>query len=290
MSPSISQDVLEEVPFRSFRFLHAVAQRSEVRAVLEAHGYSPEVHEQGWRLLDKVSRLRGKAPVSNDAIVRNAVSELDSWDERGFRIGRAALEHLHPEQAAFVFEDLEPAAGPEAVLSVATFLGRLDALEGAPEREGTREADHAALATLERRGITRAERARLRGLVTVARTAVPTTGAGDAERREQRRADLIALRAWFEDWSEMARALIRRRDLLVVLGLAKRKRPAKKGGAEPPPPDAGTPPPAPPGGGASPPPPALPGGGASPPALPGGGASPLPPLPPGGGAWATTMR
>jgi hypothetical protein len=240
MKSYVSHDVLEATPGRMFRFLRAVAQRSEIRSALEAHGYTPEVHERGWRLLDNVSRGRPKPSVSNDVVVRDSIAELDGWDERGFRICRAALAHLHPEQEAFVFESLEPAAGPEAVLTVSTLLDRLDALEGAPEREATREADHAALETLEQRGITRAERRRLRELVRVARTAVPTQGVNGAPNQEQYKSDLLALYAWLVDWSEMARVLIRRRDLLVLLGLARRKRPAKKGGAEPPP--AGTPP------------------------------------------------
>ncbi|HEU4408252.1 MAG TPA: hypothetical protein VFS43_23520 [Polyangiaceae bacterium] len=245
MKKEVSYEVLEAAPVRTFRFLRAVAQRTEIRSVLEAHGYTPEVHDHGWQLLDKVSKGRPSKPVaSNDAVVRKAIAELDAWDERGFRIGHAALAHLHPEQDAFVFEGLEPAAGPEAVLTVSTLLDRLDALESAPEREGTREADHAALETLEKRGITRAERRRLRELVRVARTAVSTQGVGDSPSQEQHKSDLIALHAWFEDWSEMARALIRRRDLLVLLGLARRKRAPKQGGAEAPPatPPAGAPP------------------------------------------------
>jgi hypothetical protein len=271
----VSHDVLEATPGRAFRFLWAAAQSTDIRSVLEAHGYTNEVHERGWQLLESVSRRKPKQGASNDVVVRAAVTELDAWDERGFRICHAALGHLHPEQEAFLFEGLEPAAGPEAVLSVSMFLDRLDALEGAPEREATREADHAALETLERRGITRAERTRLRELVRTVRTAVPTKGAGDFTGHEQHKSNLFALHAWFEDWSEMARVLIRRRDLLVLLGLAKRKRSSKKGDETPPvvpppvvpppvvpppvvPPPAGTPPvgahPAGTPGGATPPP------------------------------------
>ncbi len=37
-----------------------------------------------------------------------------------------------------------------------------------------------------------------------------------------------SLRAWYEDWSETARAVITRRDHLIRLGLAKRKKAAKR--------------------------------------------------------------
>jgi len=38
------------------------------------------------------------------------------------------LTFLHPEQAAFVFNNLAPAQGGAAVASVSKFLDRLDAL------------------------------------------------------------------------------------------------------------------------------------------------------------------
>jgi len=34
---------------------------------------------------------------------------------------------------------------------------------------------------------------------------------------------VAALRAWYEEWSEIARATVTRRDYLIRLGLAKRK-------------------------------------------------------------------
>lgn len=33
----------------------------------------------------------------------------------------------------------------------------------------------------------------------------------------------MALRAWHEDWSEMAKVAVKRRDYLIRMGLAKRK-------------------------------------------------------------------
>ncbi len=39
---------------------------------------------------------------------------------------------------------------------------------------------------------------------------------------------MMALRHWYEEWSEIARASISRRDYLILLGLAKRKS-SKKG-------------------------------------------------------------
>ena len=50
----------------------------------------------------------------------------------------------------------------------------------------------------------------------------PPTFATDGAVTEQDEA-LRALRAWYRDWSETARAVIRRRDHLLMLGLSQRK-------------------------------------------------------------------
>ncbi len=57
----------------------------------------------------------------------------------------------------------------------------------------------------------------------------PRDEAKRAEREKKHVASLVALRAWYEEWSEIARAAIKRRDYLIRVGLAKRKS-AKKAG------------------------------------------------------------
>jgi hypothetical protein len=133
-----------------------------------------------------------------------------------------------------LFDRLEPKQGPEAVVSVGTLLDRLDQLENSPERELTRAADHAALATLAQRGYTPAERARLRGLIELAQTVAPVAPVSDDERQ----AILHELHAWFIDWSTTARSVLDRRDHQIRLGLARRRKSKtddplkpKKGGA-----------------------------------------------------------
>lgn len=67
----------------------------------------------------------------------------------------------------------------------------------------------------------------LRGLITVALGA-PEPAAADADtmvtNEAEQRAAKRALWGWLNEWSEVARADIRRRDLLIQLGLAKRKK------------------------------------------------------------------
>lgn len=79
-----------------------------------------------------------------------------------------------------------------------------------------------------KRGIGEAERARLRALVTTATTAARTdVEASDAADEPAPNDALLKLHAWYGEWSEVARAVIKRRDHLIRLGLAKRKKTAK---------------------------------------------------------------
>lgn len=238
-----SQEVLDETPLRTFTFLRALALRPEIRSALEARGYTLDAHEQGWTLLEQASRAwrRGDTGAEHDQRARSATAELEAWALPTFRIGRAALAHAHPQHEAFVFRGFlasKRAGGvlPKArshqgdaaiIVLVSDLLDRLDELEGSLGREGTREADRAALATLAARGVTPGERARVRGLLGLAMSLGPLPD-GDAPKEEPdaHRNDLLALRAWYEDWAEVARVMIRRRDHLILLGLAKRKSPA----------------------------------------------------------------
>jgi hypothetical protein len=113
------------------------------------------------------------------------------------------------------------------------FLDRLDALENGEDRVPTRDADHAALAKLAARGIDSDERTRLRELLAVAQGS-PTTDEAppsikpDPKAEADRRQARLDLYAFFNEWSEIARADIKRRDHLIQLGLAKRKVAKKK--------------------------------------------------------------
>jgi hypothetical protein len=219
--------VLEGTPVQALTFLRTSATKVEIRARLFEAGYSEEEQRLGWRLLLDASGHRPESlPESDDAAARAALAEVDDWDEPGFRRVAAALGRLHPEQHAFVFDGLKAAQGQGALVSVTTLLDRLDALESAPDRHATREADHAALATLEQRGIGRQVREHLRERIAVALTAkapVPTPEQPMTPEREQA---LRELRAWYVDWAETARAIITRRDHLIMLGLSRRKRSA----------------------------------------------------------------
>ena len=226
-----SQTVLEECPARALTFLRGISQNPIIRALLAEAGYKDDDNRLGWkRLLAASGYTAEPTPPLTGSAAFDAMVALDNWDEDGFRRVRAALNHLHPEQAKFVFAgELAAATGPAAVVSVATLLTRFDELENSKTRKATRTQDRAALDTLAKRGITKAERDRLQQLVDTAQgvqepVAPAVTGTPSAE---QRRAALGELYAWYKDWSETARSVVKKRAYLITLGLAKRKPPTK---------------------------------------------------------------
>jgi hypothetical protein len=223
-SINVSSRTLEETPARAIPFLRALATNVNIRAIMMSAGYTDADQSRGWELVFTASGYARPEPsVTDDQVARDAIAEVDNTEEPLFRRTRAAFDRLHPEQSAFVFNGLETTTGPAAIVTMTTYLDRIDALESSPERAATREADHAALQTLEQRGIGKAERARLRHLLGVARGIVAPVTLPVAPSTEDRDQALRELRAWYVDWAETARAVIRRRDHLILMGLAHRK-------------------------------------------------------------------
>ena len=106
---------------------------------------------------------------------------------------------------------------------VSLFLDRLASLANDPERKATRKADHAVLETVKERGVSDADLKRLRAAVKEAQT-TPAPEVIAAAAPDGRLEALRALRAWYIDWAETARVVLTRRDHLIRVGLATRKR------------------------------------------------------------------
>lgn len=211
---------LDATPPRALKLIRGIAWSPAIRAQLATVGLTRADLEEGLNLILESCRmgLDAPEPIDPDA-VRAALSELDAWDERGFLLVRATLAHRFPEQARFVLSGLEPSEGPEALAGVSRLLDRLDALEHDPRREETRLDDHAALEALAARGLHTEERARLRRLVDLVATS--TTGRPEASRSAagDELATLTRLRAWFDEWADLCRAVLTRPSQLQRLGL-----------------------------------------------------------------------
>jgi len=219
---------LEQTVQRAVNLLAGVGTSRAILAKMARRGYSEEEADKGWALIQKACGHRTGAPVDVlEREVLDALHAIDEWDEPNFRIARAALAHEFPEQARFVFENLEAQRGRGAIVSVMTFLDRVDELE-AGRSDSTKEADKKAVALLAKRGITKDERTRMRVLVKSVQK-VPTDVGPEFDEEKidadetKRIESLSALRAWYDDWSDVARAVLSRRDHLIRVGLAKRK-------------------------------------------------------------------
>jgi hypothetical protein len=160
-------------------------------------------------------------PTPNDGSpASRAIGILDPLDEQiSTRVG-AALMFNHPPQAAYVLQNITPSTGAKAVANIKTVLDRITVLERG-DREGG-EGDLAAMATLEDRGFTPEYRAQLSDLVNQATGADPAPAIVSISPEELEAAQL-SLYAWYKEWSMVAHTMIRRRDWLISLGLARRK-------------------------------------------------------------------
>lgn len=229
---------LQELPARAVTFLRIAGGQAPIRARLVAAGYGLEEHEEGRRLLLATCPFcTGGGDPGEDLRARAAAAEIERWVPAQWPRLRAAVEHRHPESVA-VIDELAAAPGARALLLVAALLARLDALEEEPRAR-------ALLATLARRGLDRAERARLGALVRAAQgltaadaaaeLAASSTGGGPAPAPDAGDdvAALRALHAWYRDWATTARAVIERRDWLIRLGVVDRRRAAVPAGGEP---------------------------------------------------------
>ena len=243
---AVSRWTLERLPGRVLKFLSALGRYPEIRALLVVRGYTEAEHELGWSLLHRASHFQaapGTPQAGADPAVTEAIATLDNWDEPNFATILAILRRFFPEVAKFVFEGLKPAQGAAAVLSVKTFLDRIQQLTDGKERAASRKQDHAALALLAKRGYPDSEWARLAGLVKTAEKGAKPDAEQVAAAEEQVAAGgveaepaldpaeektLLELHGWYEDWSTVAGNHITRKRYLIALGLASPRK-AKKG-------------------------------------------------------------
>ncbi|MBL8678791.1 MAG: hypothetical protein JNK05_06480 [Myxococcales bacterium] len=245
---TVTREVLEETPARTLQLILAVNRSKPIRAAAERVGFSKAVRVEGWRKLNAVTgmdlSLDDEDEPAIDVDVATAITTLDATDEKLLAKIRATLQHTFPAEAKAVLKDLSAERGAASVLVVSTVLDRLDKLEST-------ERGKAAIARLAERGLDVEARKRLLGLVRTASGDTGSDGAKGAKAASKKpepekaskksekspAADdaeylrkLRVLRAWFEEWSELLRTEISRRDYLIQLGLAERKSTKGKGG------------------------------------------------------------
>jgi hypothetical protein len=214
-----SEWALRELPARVAIFLRAVGTHPPLRVALKAGGYGASDHAEGLRLFAAACPYLDDAfDPTADRTARDAAAELEAWAKKHLMRLRTAMERLHPDVVA-LFPDRLP-EGAHVLLVVSTLLERLAQLETEPN--GAHVLD-----TLRRRGFDDELRRHLAELVRNAKHAEPPPSPSRERTEDATVPDpaLVALHRWYDDWAGTARAIVGRRDWLIRMGLADRRRP-----------------------------------------------------------------
>jgi hypothetical protein len=188
-----------------------------VLRLLESRGFSASDHEQGWQLLRNLGMTRS-VPVASSG---NGALEtaIESWRLEWTRIARVSLARSFPELCDALFRASKKKDQTPLVLLL-RFLDRLEKLQSARDTNS-----RAALAKLASRGLTSERIAEGRALVDqLKRPALPAVPNANQRRSAIKKAE-DALWAYYIEWSEIARAVIKDRRLLDVLGYGEKAAP-----------------------------------------------------------------
>lgn len=208
-----SPTVLAALPERVAEFFRGVVMFPSARAALEVGGYDENEHREGLRLLMAVFEYPTLSAASSldDEPARAAMAEIRRWMRRNFSRLRAGVERAHGPRNV-VFAGIETPEPEREVLALVTLLERLKTLP----------TEHKAIdETLSRRGLDAEERAWLRMVIERARALGPV--GSEPQKSGGREEQLIALYRWHSDWAGTARSLIRNKNVLAALGIARKK-------------------------------------------------------------------
>lgn len=183
-------------------------RNARVAATLSAHGFKDEDLREGWSLMQALTsgRLDVALPITVDPSVLVA---LDTWENKWFPIANASLRARFPEVHAEVFRNLSQATGAEVIITVGTFLDRINTLKSTA-------IGKSALELLAKRGIGEATIAEAKALLKKIETV--DTVAKDAVSPEEEARREAALWSWYREWSEISRTVITDRRQLRALG------------------------------------------------------------------------
>ncbi|MBN8613474.1 MAG: hypothetical protein J0L92_33890 [Deltaproteobacteria bacterium] len=217
----VSRETLLDTPHRAFTLMYGIGRAPNVRTAMAQRGFTDAEAERGQALLAIVTR--GLPTRTTDIEVAMATKELDDSDEELIGMIGAAFTRF-PDAHESVLTGIAPIVGPKAVQNVATLLERLNELD---KTEDGREA----LARLAQVGVDGKRRRELAALVNTARAKDKMKVDEAALKAEEKYEEaLLDLRDWYVEWASIARIVVKRRDYLILLGLAERRSPGSGGG------------------------------------------------------------
>lgn len=213
---------------RMVKFLVASTERAVARE-LGRRGFTDDDRQEGWSLMDRATGRHlavVPGPGASPTRYHGLLVKVDGWENEWYDVAEAALKRRFPALHAEVFKNLSKGSGSEVVITVRTLLDRLDGLAAKGGDESRR-----AMALLETRGLTPERRDKARALLRSLEVA-ETGDAGaeaawdeeaEAALRAEKEAAVQAMWAWYQEWAKTARTVVRNRNHLIMLGLARRR-------------------------------------------------------------------
>lgn len=196
------------------------ARHPQIRMLLALRG-TDETLEEGWELFTVASGRRlaythpfGAMLAEDDT--KRLIQAIDDDENAWFPVVDATLTRHFPHVRDELFKNISQTQGPQVVVSVGTLLERIRELEAQPTAETTQ-----VLALLDSRGFTQRLREQMYARVEqVRRASEVTLPEIDPNSAAERDAALAKAWDWYREWRQIARTVVRRRDMLMRLGLS----------------------------------------------------------------------
>ncbi|MBI4951769.1 MAG: hypothetical protein HY908_07020 [Myxococcales bacterium] len=184
--------------------------------LMRTRGMTPEDLAEGWALLLALGKVR-LSTVAVEPADSSTVLALDAFENLWFPIVQATLARRYPGVGDKLFLNLTQTEGAAVVMSVGTFIERLDAV--AAGSDGYGEEGKAARVVLAKRGLTDEIVDAARNLLATLRTpeAAPPPPSPEQVREETDKAE-SEMWGWYLEWSAIARSTVKSRRLLRELG------------------------------------------------------------------------
>lgn len=213
---------LNEKLRRILSFLVGV-RNPRVFSIMATRGFSHEDLEEGWELFTTAAgekltySRRGTDPMApNEA--RRYLAELDHWENTWYPVISATLERHYPEIHEQVFKNLAQTDGVEVMVSVGTLIQRITEMQSST-------AGQEANALLNTRGLTNEIRDQATTIIdTLKKHEEAQLPQLDPAAVEKQRMAMVDAWTWYREWSQIARTVIKRGDVLVRLGLRQLER------------------------------------------------------------------
>lgn len=225
---AMNEILVERWLARGSKFFKAVSRNAVIRGTLRARGLTDEELRHGWQLYEAAHGFSESQPALaavKETAAAQAMNAVDAWDAPTYAAAHAVLDVRLPAVSAFLFQSLHADTGPAAVAGVRLFLDRIDQLREGKAPNIDPEAGRAAVELLATRKIVDATKAtEMRSLIQTAQLGAQPGELIEPPTVPAQQVDSVSAYVnWLNEWREVARVAISRRDYRIALGLAQRR-------------------------------------------------------------------